>query len=51
MSAMRRRLAYLLGPEGQRIMAENYQPMIVPALADNLDAMPETVKALCTSGD
>ena len=21
-------LAYLLGPEGQRIMAENYQPMI-----------------------
>jgi molybdate/tungstate transport system substrate-binding protein len=44
-------LAYLLGPEGQRIMAENYQPMIVPALADNLDAMPETVRALCTSGD
>ncbi len=44
-------LAFLLGPEGQRIMAENYQPMIVPALADNRDAMPETVKALCTPGD
>ena len=38
-------LAFLLGPEGQRIMAENYQPMIVPALTDNLDALPEIVKA------
>jgi molybdate/tungstate transport system substrate-binding protein len=44
-------LAYLLGPEGQRIMAENYQPMIAPALADNLDAMPELIKALCTPSD
>ncbi len=44
-------LAYLLGPEGQRIMAENYQPMIVPALADNLDAIPEAIRALCTASD
>ena len=44
-------LAYLLGPEGQRIMAQNYQPMITPALADNLDAMPGPVKALCTPSD
>jgi molybdate/tungstate transport system substrate-binding protein len=44
-------LAYLLGPEGQRIMAENYQPMITPALADDLEAMPDEVKALCTSSD
>jgi molybdate/tungstate transport system substrate-binding protein len=44
-------LAYLLGPEGQRIMAENHQPMISPALADNLDAMPELIKALCTPSD
>ena len=44
-------LAYLLGPEGQRIMAENYQPMITPALADHIDAMPEPIKALCTPGD
>ncbi len=44
-------LAFLLGPEGQRIMAENYQPMITPALSDNLDALPESVKALCVSGD
>jgi molybdate/tungstate transport system substrate-binding protein len=44
-------LAYLLGPEGQRIMAENYQPMIIPALADNIAAMPEPTKALCTPAD
>jgi molybdate/tungstate transport system substrate-binding protein len=44
-------LAFLLGPEGQRIMAQNYQPVVTPALADNLDALPELIKALCTSGD
>jgi len=44
-------LAYLLGPEGQRIMAENYQPMITPALTDDLDGLPESIKVLCTSGD
>jgi len=44
-------LAFLLGPEGQRIMAENYQPMIVPAYTDNLDALPESLKALCAPAD
>ena len=44
-------LAYLLGPEGQRIMAQNSQPMITPALANNIDAIPEAIKALCTPGD
>lgn len=44
-------LAFLLGPEGQRIMAENYQPMMVPALADNFDDIPASIKALCTSAD
>ena len=44
-------LAFLLGPEGQRIMAENSQPVITPAIADHLDAVPEPVKALCVSGD
>jgi molybdate/tungstate transport system substrate-binding protein len=44
-------LAFLLGPEGQRIMAENYQPMITPALTDNLGDLPETIKAFCTSVD
>lgn len=40
-------LAFLLGPEGQRIMAENYQPMIIPALTDNLDGLPAPIKAYC----
>ena len=44
-------LAYLLGPEGQRIMAENYQPMITPALADNVEALPEPLRDLCVSVD
>ncbi len=44
-------LAFLLGPEGQRIMAENYQPMVIPALTDDLGALPELVKALCKPVD
>ncbi|MBN1632158.1 MAG: tungstate ABC transporter substrate-binding protein WtpA [Thermoleophilia bacterium] len=44
-------LAFLLGPEGQRIMAENYQPLIVPASTDNFDALPESLKALCAPAD
>jgi molybdate/tungstate transport system substrate-binding protein len=44
-------LAFLLGPEGQRIMAQNFQPMITPALTDNLADLPEPVKAYCASGN
>lgn len=44
-------LAFLLGPAGQRIMAENYQPMITPALSDNFDKLPDAIKALCSPGD
>jgi molybdate/tungstate transport system substrate-binding protein len=44
-------VAYLLGPEGQKVMAQNSQPMITPALANNIDAIPEAIKALCTPGD
>ena len=44
-------LAYLLGPEGQRIMAENHQPMIVPALADDVDAVPESLRVFCSPVD
>ncbi len=32
-------------------MAENYQPMITPALADNLEALPEPLRDLCVSVD
>lgn len=44
-------LAFLLGPEGQRIMADNYQPMIMPAPADNFNDLPESIKAFCTPAD
>jgi hypothetical protein len=32
-------------------MAENFQPMIVPALADNLAAVPEPLHELCVAAD
>ena len=31
---------FLVGPEGQAIMARNEQPMIVPPFVDNAEAMP-----------
>lgn len=40
-------LAFLLGPEGQRVMAENYQPMIAPAQTDNHQALPDALKTFC----
>ncbi|NLE74589.1 MAG: tungstate ABC transporter substrate-binding protein WtpA [Actinobacteria bacterium] len=44
-------LTFLLGSEGQRIMAENHQPTISPALADNFEALPATVRAYCVPLD
>jgi molybdate/tungstate transport system substrate-binding protein len=44
-------LAFILGPEGQAIMAQNYQPVIVPAQTDNYEKLPATIKSLCTPGD
>ncbi len=49
--AGRRLVEYLLGPEGQAVMAQNHQPMITPALADNYEAVPEAIRALCDPGD
>jgi ABC-type glycerol-3-phosphate transport system substrate-binding protein len=43
-------LAFLLGPEGQRIMAESHQPMIIPALTDDLGELPEIVQPFCITG-
>jgi molybdate/tungstate transport system substrate-binding protein len=37
-------LEFLLGPDGQRILAENYQPALVPAEADGIDNMPAGLK-------
>jgi molybdate/tungstate transport system substrate-binding protein len=33
-------LRFLVGPEGQAVMARNQHPMIVPPIADNPEAMP-----------
>ena len=44
-------LAFLLGVEGQGIMSQNYQPMIIPAQTDDYDKLPGAVKALCMPGD
>jgi len=43
-------VAFLLGPEGQRIMAEHSHPELVPALADGYANMPERIKELCAEG-
>ena len=40
-------LAFLLGPEGRRIMKDNYQPMFTPARTDNLAGLPPVLKQLC----
>lgn len=40
-------IAYLLGPEGQQIMADNYHPVISPARADNYSAVPKELQSLC----
>ncbi|MBN1320904.1 MAG: tungstate ABC transporter substrate-binding protein WtpA [Thermoleophilia bacterium] len=44
-------LAFLLGPEGQSIMAENYQPMITPCAVDHFDLLPELLKPFCAPSD
>lgn len=40
-------VAFLLGPEGQAVMAANHHPLIVPPEADHYDALPEALKPLC----
>jgi molybdate/tungstate transport system substrate-binding protein len=39
-------IQFLMGPEGQAIMASNQQPMIVPAMTDNPEALPVELKDL-----
>lgn len=38
-------IQFVLGPEGQRIFSENYQPPLVPPQCDNINALPETLKS------
>jgi molybdate/tungstate transport system substrate-binding protein len=44
-------LEFFLGPEGQQILSENYQPPLVPLETDNLDAMPERLRHLIPGGE
>ncbi len=39
-------IAFLLGPDGRRIMAENGQPEIHPPMVDDLNALPDELKSL-----
>lgn len=39
-------IAFLLGKEGRRIMAENGHPQIYPPRADDLNALPDKLKVL-----
>jgi molybdate/tungstate transport system substrate-binding protein len=39
--------AFLLGPEGQKILQDNYNPVINPPQADHWDALPARIQPLC----
>ena len=40
-------VAFLLGPEGRRILAEAYQPSVTPARVDHMDKLPAMLRPLC----
>jgi molybdate/tungstate transport system substrate-binding protein len=40
-------IAFLLGPEGQKIMAEDHHPLLDPPTADQYEALPELLKPAC----
>lgn len=40
-------VAFLLGPEGQKVLRDNYQPMIVPPRASNYQHVPQVLQTLC----
>jgi len=42
-------VAFLLGPEGQKVLQKNQQPLIVPPQVDHLDALPQSLRALCVA--
>ncbi len=43
-------VAFLLGPEGRRIMAADAQPLLIPAEPDDAAAVPEEVRRACVGG-
>ena len=42
-------IAFLLGPQGRRILAANFQPAVTPALVDHLDKLPAVLRPLCVA--
>jgi molybdate/tungstate transport system substrate-binding protein len=40
-------VAFLLGPDGQRIMEANHHPLILPARADGYERVPERLQGQC----
>jgi molybdate/tungstate transport system substrate-binding protein len=43
-------LSFLLGPEGQQILEQNYQPPMVPPQAEGIDQMPPEIRQLVGPG-
>ena len=39
-------IRFLVGPEGQEVMAQNQHPMILPPVADNKAVLPEVPETL-----
>jgi molybdate/tungstate transport system substrate-binding protein len=42
-------VAFLLGQEGQRVLAANQQPLVIPPRADRLQELPESLQSLCVA--
>jgi hypothetical protein len=40
-------VAFLLGPEGRKIMEANYHPFISPMEGNGYDAIPKRLQSLC----
>jgi molybdate/tungstate transport system substrate-binding protein len=40
-------VAFLLGPEGQKVMEANHHPFISPMEGSQYDAIPRRLQALC----
>ncbi|MEN6479775.1 MAG: tungstate ABC transporter substrate-binding protein WtpA [Anaerolineales bacterium] len=47
--AAARFVAFLLGPEGQRIMAENHHPLLDPPTVDHPENLPTLLQPLCAA--
>lgn len=43
-------IAFLLGPEGRKIMEQDHHALLEPPGADGYDHLPEAIKALCKAG-